>query len=159
MLALTFPHPALWAQLEKIGKDEAARRQILAVEGAAMRTTVQALLMLSADVTIRVTSVGYDLKPRVHTAMSTLVASDYVPDNVKDDIVRLLTNAGADLNVKDVYDGRTLLHYYAFWDNLPMVQFLLEHKADPGIRDSDGRLPRDLADDKNVKKLLVVRKK
>jgi len=60
------------------------------------------------------------------------------------DVVRLLINAGADINLRCEH-GRTALHMAAAWGHLAEVQLLLDHGADPDLRDDGGLTPAIMA--------------
>jgi len=59
----------------------------------------------------------------------------------------LLEN-GAEVNVQSKKKGITALMLAAVWDNVELVQLLLEHGADPNLRDSSGRTAKLLAQKK-----------
>ncbi len=56
------------------------------------------------------------------------------------DVARVLIEAGADVN-RPCEHGRTALHMAAAWGHLDVVSFLLDHGADPTIRDVQGMTP------------------
>jgi ankyrin repeat protein len=60
---------------------------------------------------------------------------------------RLISKAiqyGAKVNLINAKDGRTALHYATEKNCVPIVISLLNHGADPNIKDKQGRLPKDL---------------
>lgn len=69
------------------------------------------------------------------------------------DIVKILVNAGADVNLADV-DGLTSLHYASSCGHSNCVEFLLHEGANPDILDNDGNKPYDLAASNDIQKLL-----
>lgn len=71
-------------------------------------------------------------------------------------VVEMLLKYGAEPNVQDVNFGMTALHYAMYYGDRKLVELLLEHKADPGIRDKHGRLPEDIAREKNYHDLVVL---
>ena len=58
----------------------------------------------------------------------------------KDEIVKLLINHGADINAHGVW-GYTALHFAVQRGDVPLVTFLLDHKADVGAPDDNGMAP------------------
>ena len=56
------------------------------------------------------------------------------------DVAKMLLDAGAEVN-RQCEHGRTALHIAAAWGHLDMVRFLLEHSADPSIRDELNMTP------------------
>ena len=69
-------------------------------------------------------------------------------------IARVLIDAGADLNLRESYYGLTTLHMCA-WKNHPEIaRMLLDAGADKTISDNEGRLPYELAQTQELKKLL-----
>eukprot|EP00933_Yihiella_yeosuensis_P016867 TRINITY_DN14267_c0_g1_i1.p1 TRINITY_DN14267_c0_g1~~TRINITY_DN14267_c0_g1_i1.p1 ORF type:complete len:839 (-),score=222.19 TRINITY_DN14267_c0_g1_i1:117-2399(-) len=68
-------------------------------------------------------------------------------------VVGQLIRALADPNAI-AQDGRTALHRAAFHGWKPVVDLLLNHGADPFIKDSDGRKPIDLARNGHIKDLI-----
>lgn len=66
------------------------------------------------------------------------------PEGHVKDIVEMLIDHGAKLNVKD-HKGRTPLHYAAY-SGLPKgARGLLNHGADPNVKSKSGRTPYELA--------------
>ena len=86
---------------------------------------------------------------RDHTAL------EYAIDHNNSEVVGLLLNAGADVDLKDD-DGKTALHhavgyyhpeYYGYRSADPeIVKLLLKHGADVNVRDADGQTPLELAE-------------
>ena len=60
----------------------------------------------------------------------------------KDDIVKVLIDAGADLSLKN-NDGATALHSAAFFCRVEIVQILLNANADKSLRNNFGATPRE----------------
>lgn len=56
------------------------------------------------------------------------------------DVSKVLVDAGAEVN-RQCEHGRTALHMAAAWGRLELVKFLLEHSADPTIRDEEDMTP------------------
>jgi len=46
-----------------------------------------------------------------------------------------------DPNIRDYGGGETLLHYAAYGGHLNVVEFLLEHGADPNVQGVEGNAP------------------
>jgi ankyrin repeat protein len=59
-------------------------------------------------------------------------------------VASVLLAAGAEVN-RQCEHGRTALHMAAAWGHLDMVKFLLEHSADPSIRDELNMTPPMIA--------------
>src|SRR3954452_5885324 len=60
------------------------------------------------------------------------------------EVARLLINAGAKVN-RQCEHGRTALQMAAAWGHLDVVQLLIQHGADPTIRDDEGMAPAMIA--------------
>ena len=60
------------------------------------------------------------------------------------EIARLLIDAGAEID-RQCEHGRTALQMAAAWGHLDVVQLLIEHGADPTIRDDEGMTPSEFA--------------
>lgn len=60
------------------------------------------------------------------------------------DIAQMLLDAGADINFED--GGNTPLHGAALTGQTAMVQWLLDHDANPYAKDFDGQTPLDRAE-------------
>lgn len=56
----------------------------------------------------------------------------------------VLVNGGANVNVKGL-DDDTPLHDATTSGNLKMVKFLVEHGADPFVKNTKGKMPSDYA--------------
>ncbi|KAK9882102.1 hypothetical protein WA026_018946 [Henosepilachna vigintioctopunctata] len=70
------------------------------------------------------------------------------------DIISDLLGLGADINMQDS-DGQTALHYSSSCGHLECVRFLLSRGALLNIEDNDGLSPVDVANDRNIKELLI----
>jgi ankyrin repeat protein len=64
------------------------------------------------------------------------------------EVARLLINAGAEIN-RACEHGRTALQMAAAWGHLDVVQLLIQHGADPTIRDDEGMTPAMIASRSN----------
>jgi ankyrin repeat protein len=73
--------------------------------------------------------------------------------NERVEIVRVIIGAKAKLNVQNNY-GWTPLHVVAIYGNVEIARMLIDAGARKDIRDDEGRLPYDLADNEELKKLL-----
>src|SRR5262245_65794121 len=60
------------------------------------------------------------------------------------EVARLLIAAGAAINRRCEH-GRTALQMAAAWGHLDVVQLLIQHGADPTIRDDEGMTPSEIA--------------
>ena len=64
-------------------------------------------------------------------------------------VIRLCFEHRATVTDKDPFSGETILHKLAnsksLWFNGKELELLLEHGANPRIRDKEGKLPRDVA--------------
>jgi ankyrin repeat protein len=56
------------------------------------------------------------------------------------EVAKVLVDAGAEVD-RQCEHGRTALHMAAAWGHLDLVKFLLEHSADPSIRDEENMPP------------------
>jgi ankyrin repeat protein len=56
------------------------------------------------------------------------------------EVAKVLVDAGAEVN-RQCEHGRTALHMAAAWGHLDTVKFLLDHSADPMIRDELNMTP------------------
>jgi ankyrin repeat protein len=66
------------------------------------------------------------------------------------DMVKFLTERGADVNLQD-NDGQTCLHYAVSCEYQEIIQFLIEEsKIDLNLVDSDGQKAQDLTDNKEI---------
>ena len=75
------------------------------------------------------------------------------------EIVKLLIAAGADPNKRMRDDGSSPLIVASEHENADMVRYLLDHGADPKLRDSNGRAAFDVATDPALKRLLIHAKR
>ena len=69
------------------------------------------------------------------------------------DVARLLIENGADVNIQNIY-GWTPLFLVATNGRLDIINLLIEFKADPFIKDDEGRTPLDVCKKQEVRKLL-----
>lgn len=76
---------------------------------------------------------------------------EYIPAEHHFLSAELLIENGASVNAQD-YLGQTALHVDVKEGNISAVQFLLNHGADPRIKDSQGRTAFDLAASDDMKK-------
>ena len=67
--------------------------------------------------------------------------------------VRLLLEAGADPDVRQ-QGGYTPLHTAAHGADLELIQLLLAHDADRTLADDEGKIPRDMTSDAELRALL-----
>lgn len=70
------------------------------------------------------------------------------------DSVRALLEAGADPNVRQ-QGGYTPLHSAAHSVDLELVRLLLDHDADCTLSDDEGKIPRDMTSDAELRELLT----
>ena len=61
------------------------------------------------------------------------------------DCVELLLEGGADVNAPNALGNWTPLHAAAYEQHAAVVMLLMEHGADPGVVDGEGRTPADYA--------------
>jgi len=91
------------------------------------------------------------------TALHSAVATD--AGKVDIEIVRMLVDKGADPNAK-AQSGSTPLHTVAFTGDRASLDLLLEHGADPTIKNDDGKRAADIAGERRhqeIADLLVTR--
>ncbi|VDB98729.1 unnamed protein product [Peniophora sp. CBMAI 1063] len=62
----------------------------------------------------------------------------------KDDMVRMLCDYGADVDLTD-NEGNTPLHYASAWNNIPIVQLLIERGCQYNAQNNEGFTPSDYA--------------
>ena len=94
------------------------------------------------DETRRLLSKGADPNVRnKESGYSALMASCLFSNDM---IVRLLLNAGTDVNMRTIR-GESALYYAVQKDNLPLVALLLSYNADAGIKTVDGTALYDIA--------------
>ena len=65
-------------------------------------------------------------------------------------ILRMLIEAGADLNAKDD-SGETALMYAAYYDDPEAVEVLLKAGAETDIKDEDGKTAYDMIEDQSIR--------
>ena len=53
-------------------------------------------------------------------------------------------------------DGRTPLHSAVYGGHEAIVRLLLEHDADPSLKDIHGRRPEDVTEDAAIKRLFAI---
>ena len=71
------------------------------------------------------------------------------------DIARMLIDAGANLNIQR-NDGMSVLHSCVFWNRPEIARMLVDAGADKTIQDDYGKLPYELAESKELYKILKV---
>src|SRR5207247_1948981 len=76
------------------------------------------------------------------TPLHSAVATDAGSADVE--IVRMLLDKGADPNARS-QSGSTPLHTVAFTGDRANLELLMKHRADPSIRNNDGKRPQDIA--------------
>ncbi len=81
----------------------------------------------------------------INTQIPRLTALHCAAEGKCLELVKFLVNEGVDINDTGRYKGWTVLHSAAYGGNLEIVKFLLERGANPNIRDTDGKNPRDVA--------------
>ncbi|WP_408067945.1 ankyrin repeat domain-containing protein [Wolbachia pipientis] len=81
----------------------------------------------------------------INTQVPRLTALHCAAEGKCLELVKFLVNEGVDINDTGRYKGWTVLHSAALGGNLEIVKFLLERGANPNIRDTDGKNPRDVA--------------
>ncbi len=70
-------------------------------------------------------------------------------------IVRMLIDAGADVNVQSE-DGWTPLHVAAYKEELKIARMLIDAGANKDLQNDDDKLPYDLADTQELKNTLKL---
>ena len=71
-------------------------------------------------------------------------------DNPNLEIIQLLIDKGADINVRDKRRNQTPLHFAAKKEKKQAVELLLENNADPYKKDISGKTPKQLAANKEI---------
>jgi hypothetical protein len=73
------------------------------------------------------------------------------------DVVRILVNSGANINVKDVkiHEGWTPVHYASARGRLDILKALLQSSQDPHILNQSNQTPTDLAATREIEVFLV----
>lgn len=93
---------------------------------------------------------GADVNARAHDDLTPLLIAVLA---VNGELVKLLVDAGADLEAQDKAHGVTALHIAALKGNLNLTKLLLDKGANPNAKSNDGRTPLDLARAKKQKNL------
>ena len=70
------------------------------------------------------------------------------------EVAKMLIDAGADLNIQNGILSYTPLHYCSDYYHPEIARMLIDAGADKTIQDDDGKLPYELADSQELKKLL-----
>lgn len=70
------------------------------------------------------------------------------------DVLEALLSRGGDACGRDEGSGVTVLANAARWGRLDAVRLLMEHGADPEVRDRQGQRPVDVATDERVREAL-----
>ena len=76
------------------------------------------------------------------TPLHSAVATDAGATDIE--IVRMLLDEGADSNARS-QSGATPLHTVAFTGDRASLELLMKHRADPSIRNNEGKTPQDIA--------------
>lgn len=92
---------------------------------------------------------GADVNAGENTALWFAAQSGAEPAVDRIEIMKLLLNAGADVN-RRCEEGSTALHYAAWRGPVEAVELLLSREARNWIEDHSGKLPRDYATGSNV---------
>lgn len=116
------------------------------------REVVRYLLEAGADLRLASRQGGF-------TPLHSAVATDAGAVDIE--IVRLLLDKGADPNAKG-QSGSTPLHTVGFTGDRASLDLLLKHRADPAIKNNDGKTAADIARERGhpeIADLLVTRAK
>ena len=83
---------------------------------------------------------GADINARGNHRTTPLIecVSGYLRDENRRRILQLLLESGADPDLRDEW-GRTALHYASMMDQADAARILVEHKANPTIKDNEGK--------------------
>jgi ankyrin repeat protein len=74
------------------------------------------------------------------------------------DIVQLLIEKGADVNITTRTDCRTPLHISCCMGHTKIVQLLIEEGADVNVKDGDGNTPLQVASEYGYEKIIKILK-
>jgi len=72
------------------------------------------------------------------------------------EIAEYLLSEGADINAK--MEDKTLLHFGVYDGKPELIKFLLEHGADTGIKDGEGKTPLDMAEEMELGEIIELLK-
>lgn len=87
------------------------------------------------------------------TPLHSAVATDAGATDIE--IVRMLLDRGADPNARS-QSGSTPLHTVAFTGDRASLDLLMKHRADPSIRNNDGKTAADVADQRGNEEVARV---
>jgi ankyrin repeat protein len=106
-------------------------------------TAVQSKSPLTTEILRLLIQSGADVNAKSYSGNSALFAA-IVEDSTE--IVEFLLKNGANIDIRGIEDAETPLWSAALWGNDKMVRLLLEHGADPYLKDATtGRTPLEMA--------------
>jgi len=97
---------------------------------------------------------GYDIHRPISDFLHYIDALHAATFWHQTEIVKLLLDAGANVNSRDRY-GRTALHDAARSSDVDIVKALLEHDADVNLADNEGILPLQITNNGVIARLLI----